>query len=97
MWATGAEASTRALEIADDAERRTRHRVRGYVIAPDDADLSGRVFCDADEKLAAAHGFAPKQTGSADRVPAARLGVPTATSATEPPPSTPTGSPTTCD
>jgi 2-polyprenyl-6-methoxyphenol hydroxylase-like FAD-dependent oxidoreductase len=68
MWATGAESVTRALEIVDDVERRTLHRVRGYVIARGDADLSGRVLCDANGDLAAAYGF-----GDADLLPAACL------------------------
>lgn len=68
MWATGAESVTRALEIVDDVERRTFRRVRGYTLTPDDADLSGRVFCDAGGNLAAAYGF-----GDADLVPAACL------------------------
>ncbi len=77
MWATGAESVTRALEIVDDVERRTLQRVRGYIVegrrrpggvgAPD-ADLSGRVFCDAGGNLSAAYGF-----GDADPVPAACL------------------------
>jgi hypothetical protein len=59
---------TRALDIVDDVERRTLHRVRGYVMAPGDADLSGRALCDADKSLTAAYGF-----GDADRIPAACL------------------------
>jgi hypothetical protein len=47
---------------------RALHPVRGYVIAPGDADLSGRVLCDADGNLAAAYGF-----GDADLLPAASL------------------------